>query len=475
MFSSHIATSSRTFAKYFGFLIVSAALLLVSLNGTTATAQESQGSAQAKKNTQTAKPGQTKKTKNYNRNLESNKGMWLRSLPDPANGPLRAASWTNEDIQAPNPMYPAVGDPQCGDGYADTDGYYRDAAGTVVAWPDGPGSIEFFRTQICDNESPSPGTSFADYAQVGMTAPGSKNFATDTFYPTDSNSLDQRAVWTGSEYLFPAGSGPTLTSPAQTNSGRGCHSNFDQNQINQVDARPSPGDERSLLGDPNCSCSTNLSGNNWNDWVDWWLKYAYEESESNTTNLWFKDNNPAVDFGSDNLGKAPNYAVDLSACWMTNKSDMVSLQQALWLRRGNWWNGLQPFVGASTYPNGPDDKQNQKVYWGWNEIPVKEKIDNPNKWGALLIKLPPGKTKLGKMSTFSLNTLRDSIKKTMKDMGVPYNNKKKSKVVMMIEKRTDVQTWERKYKCQGFKFNKSLKIEFQKKTKKKDGYCYIRN
>ncbi len=475
MFSSHIATSPKTFAKYFGFLIVSAALLLVSLNGTTATAQESQGSVQAKKNVQTAKPGQTKKTKNFNRNLNSDKGMWLRAVPDPLNGPLRAASWTNQEIQAPNAMYPATGDPQCGDGFADSDGYWRPGGpGTnPEPWPGGPDTIEYFK-QACQ-DAPELNVSFAEYATVGMTASGSKNFDVGTYYPTDSNSLDKRAVWDGTQYLYPSGSGAALFSPAQQNAGRGCHNNDDQNQINQVDARPSPGDDRSLLGDFNCSCNTNLSGDNWSEWVSWWLQYAYEENEDNTTNYWFKDNELNLDFGTSNLGKAPSYALDWSACWMTNKSDMIKLQQALWLRRANWWNGLQPFVGEDTYQAGPDNEENQKVYWGWNEIPVKKQIDNPSKWGAMLIKLPSGKTKLSQMNSFTLKQLRKDIKKTMSTQGVPYNSKKKSKVAILIEKRVNASTWERKYKCQGFKFSKNLKIKFQKKTKKKSGYCYMRN
>jgi hypothetical protein len=441
----------------------------VSLNGTTANAQESQDAAQIKKNVQTVKPGQTKKTKNYTRNLESNKGMWLRSLPDPADGPLVAASWTNQDIVAPNPMYPAIGDPQCGDGFADSSGYWA-PGGVIQPWPNGESDIEFFKN-LCQDKSATPvfGASFANYAQVGMTAPGDKNFGVDTYYPTDSNSLDKRAVYDGNQYIFPT---PDFK-PSQQNQGRGCHATPD-GQIDQVDARPgNDPNEPSLLLNPNCQCNVQFSGDNWSDWVSWWLENAFN-SNSFAGNYWFEGNDLNTNFSTNNLGKAPNYAVDPSACWMTNKSDMIRLQQALWLRRGNWWNGLQPFTGG-TYPNGPDDENNQKVYWGWNEIPAKKKMDNPKKWGAMLIKLPPGKTKLGKMSNFSLNILRQSIKTTMREMGVPYNNKKKSKVVMLIEKRTNSFTWERKYKCQGFKFNKSLKIEFQKKTKKKDGYCYIRN
>ncbi len=458
--------------RYPIFALLIAALVLVPVSGNAIAAPE-QAAETTAKNQQTAKPGQTKKTKNFNNKLRSTTGMWLRAVPDPANGPLRVASWTNYEIVAPNPMYPASGNPMCGDGFADSSGYWA-PGGVVKPWPGGGDEIAFFKNECQQSPenggSPKYGAPFSDYAQVGMTAPGNKNFAVGTYYPTDSNSLDRRAAWNGSDYEYPSGG----SSPTQNTSGRGCHAG--ENQIDQIDARPNNDpNQQSLLEDYECQCNTGLSGDNWSAWVDWWLAYAYEPNQPNTGNYWFADNDPAAGFGTNNLGKAPNYAVDYSACWMSKKDDMIKLQQALWLRRASWWNGLQPFVGADTYTQGPDSAKNQKMFWGWNEIPVKKKIDEPKNWGAMVIKLPPGVKKLSGMSTFSLKVLRNTLKSVMTEMGVPYNSKKKSKVVLLTDVRADTTTWVRKYKCQGFKFNKNLKIEFQKKTKKKNGYCYVRN
>ena len=69
---------------------------------------------------------------------------------------------------------------------------------------------------------------------------------------------------------------------------------------------------------------------------------------------------------------------------MNNPRDMITLQNALWLNREQWSNQQTPIS------NWGSDPASLRVYWGWNEVPVDRKIDDPSNWDAIFIKLPAG-------------------------------------------------------------------------------------
>lgn len=145
------------------------------------------------------------------------------------------------------------------------------------------------------------------------------------FYPTDSNSADQRCRWLESDngYDCPGGwvpnGGSFSPDPSKKGSGNypagnpyansawgggtGCHFANYQPGIDQTDATDKEG--TNLVQDYDCQCNYDLKGNSWNDWVEHWLHYATPKSGFSWQG-WF---------GS---GKAPSFALDFASCWLNN-------------------------------------------------------------------------------------------------------------------------------------------------------------
>ena len=417
---------------------------------------------------QTTNPGQTKKTKTLNGLLKgSSKGVLVRSIPDDSGTDLLVASWTRNDIKAPNAMYPGA-DPWCGPRIPDAEGY-------------GPGPQPWgdnsFINELCNGpnreaeEGVPPGANSFKYASVGLVSKKVGKLNVGTWYPTDANVVDGRAAYVGLDsngepiYDFPVeGPDGTYTGGAQDDLGRGCHA--DNGQINQTDSRV-PGTDRSLVADYQCQCQVDLSGNNWQRWINQWLEYA-DVSSISSPPPYFTGNDPSVPFQKVGgvVGKAPMYALDWASCWLPDRNDLVSLQNGLWFSRAEWWNGLIPFASKNDWNQGPNNPGVQKLYWGWNEIPVQRSIDQRKNWAAMLIKLPAGAKNLGSLNGDAVKKAKKDLKAIINEFDVPLGNKKKSAVVLLTEKQTKPQEYKRKFKCQGFKFGKNLRINYQKKTKK---------
>jgi len=180
---------------------------------------------------------------------------------------------------------------------------------------------------------------------------------------------------------FPAGNPDAIK--GRGGGGTGCH--FDHqnptNGIDQTDAVDASGSN--IVIDANCQCNYNLKGNFWQDWVDQWLAHAAPKNDEQWQ-YWFKN------------GKAPSYALDFAACWLNNPRDMIQLQNALWRSRFDWSNQQIP---RSSWDKDPY-AASQRVYWGWNEVPVNRTVmDDSQNWDAVVIKLPaavcPGAVKWG--------------------------------------------------------------------------------
>merc|ERR1712072_56217 len=83
-------------------------------------------------------------------------------------------------------------------------------------------------------------------------------------------------------------------------------------------------------------------------------------------------------------GQGPTWEADLAACWMNNPRDMINLQNQLYWKRRDWNNQQVPQVKYKE-----QDAAANRVYWGWNEVPVdRVTVSNQTYWDAVMIKLP---------------------------------------------------------------------------------------
>jgi len=222
------------------------------------------------------------------------------------------------------------------------------------------------------------------------------NWGWGVFYPTDSNSVDQRCrylkvdgqyegydcpggwiPWGGTYMADPpndpsrrrhSGSGSWPPGNPEANStwggGTGCH--FGEGAI--IDQTPV--DSPNYLADKSCQCNYNFKSN-WEDWVKTWIAHAHNYRQEDG---WFAGGGK----------KAPGHALDQAMCWMNNPRDMINLQNHLYLRRYDWANQISP-------KSHWDDKTpaSLRPYWGWNEVPVsRTTIRDWSLRDAVMIKLP---------------------------------------------------------------------------------------
>jgi len=463
--------------KYFGnvpraLLVVLAALLMAPIGSTVASA------APAKKDP----VGQSESTKKVNNWLKpAKKGVVLRSTPDPYKSILAAGSYTRNDIQAPTSMFTYPGGPFCG----------ASIPANQMVGVDGPVPAPAAYSQECGPEQPDiwgapAGTDAYQLAQYGYVRKHTGKFTAGVFYAHDANALDRRC-WYNEETGIcqePEGGrfdGDNRNGPGD-HGGQGCHSeNGTEPQVTAV----SP-DGVSLVEGMNCQCNTGLSGNNWKDWIDHWLTYSDPPGDGYQPQFdYFRGNQREIPFNEDGgeVGKIQQVFVDFSICWMPKVDDMIAMQNSLWQMRSEWWNGLFP-----RQPAGEQDTTNvsgQKYYWGWNEVPVDQRADMTKNHHAKVIKLPAGVTKINDLSKTAKQVLLDSLQyaatvsdSNPKSKALVLNSKKKSKVIVLTEKYKGNDVWKRKAVCQDYTFNKQKKkqlyIDFQPKSKKNDGYCYLR-
>jgi len=119
-------------------------------------------------------------------------------------------------------------------------------------------------------------------------------------------------------------------------------------------------------------CQCNYAFNNdWHYWVDTWMSKAHQKTGLEWRG-WFAN------------GKAPTWGVDASICWVNNFRDMISLQNELYFHSQEWSNQLAP---ESNWGGGVSSED--RIYWGWNEIPVEtSRVEDPLNWDSIIIKLP---------------------------------------------------------------------------------------
>lgn len=371
-----------------------------------------------------------------------------------------AAMLLVDDIQVPNIMYPSLGP-----GGAECPNVGKTGYGEAVACPPD------------ENGETGPW----NYAQLGYVV-GSKrsHFLPDfdkiqntswnegVFYATSANSDKMRCRWLpqykgydcpgywlpwnakgfkdeskGGAQSFPPGN------PEQNpdvGGGAGCHfATYDPlSGIDQTDA-PDPNNQGvNLVADPHCSCNIGLrSGGSrpWDAWVQQWMRYANAKPNFKWQG-WFQG------------GKAPSFALDFSACWMKNPRDMILMQNAVWRRAHEWSNQMVPTsdwrIGAPTW----------RSYWGWNEVPLSNTIDQPKFWDAIVIKLPlavcgyeGGNDTTACMGTNANRMLETHLKLYiaagfLKVGKASYSVRPGSSVVFLREVRHKLSYWTRDFFCE---------------------------
>ncbi|NQY58204.1 MAG: hypothetical protein HRT86_17285 [Ilumatobacteraceae bacterium] len=389
------------------------------------------------------------------------------------------ASFMRNDVHPPTGMYqgpptvsaPAGTDgPQCsGTGNeSDTDGYV-DMTGYVL--------------EFCASDSPPEdgsglgGSDPYTLAEVGVVV--GKQFSrydTGVYYPTDANVTDDRCHWSGGDPSNQECPDDDGSGGAGDEDGKGCHPK-------QTDA-PGP-DGVTLVSDPSCQCNADLSGNDWNDWIDHWLDYAQDSPNQqpggdNSSYTFFEGNDESTPYyeegGQD--GKAPMYALDWASCWVSDVDDMVGLQNAFWTNRARWFNGLLPQAPAEL--RDFDEVDGMKYYWGWSEVPVPNSFDkNQDDWDAIVVKLPAGTSSIGDLSADAQADLGAGLAEFVQSNGIEMGSPQTAYVLLLTEeyKGGEDDAWERRFACEAFDFTDvGISIEYLSKDGESSdgkGACYL--
>jgi len=217
----------------------------------------------------------------------------------------------------------------------------------------------------------------------------SSDWGWGVFYAADSNSVDQRCrflpdyqgwdcpgFWVDASGSVvsdssKAGAGYFSAGNPYANSGwgggSGCHWDKSTSLIDQADATASNG--QNIVGDYSCQCNY-IFNDDWSHWVETWINHN-QEKDGFGWRGWFGG------------GKAPQWALDTTICWVNNPRDMINMQNTLYLQRENWNNQMMP---QSSWGGGTAQ---DRIYWGWNEVPMDASFMNtPSNWDSVLIKLP---------------------------------------------------------------------------------------
>lgn len=366
-----------------------------------------------------AESGQTDISQMLNEALDPKSGGVLYRVPDGQTTKLVPASLLRNDSYAPTQTYTVP--PQCPN--EGTDGY--------DALPDYLG--------VCKGDDP-----YLEATVGSVVGKNADQYDAGVYYPTDSNSVDKRCFYDGKDYKCPDKSG--APGPADFD-GTGCHAG------NQEDA-PSP-DGVKLVSSPACQCNVDLSGNDWNDWIDHWIKYS---ASGDNGSLWFTGNDPSIPYyqSGGKKGKAPSFAMDLVSCWSKDKDSMIGLQNAFWRNRASWWNGTFPMA-----PEAQRDFANQdgmKYYWGWNEVVVRAEIDTKKEdWDAIVAKLPAGMQSISELSESAQRALGATLEKYTQGNNVALGSPDSAYTLVLKETyqqgdSANPDQWQSNFFCEPFDF-----------------------
>lgn len=351
------------------------------------------------------------------------------------NGPNKDGSWGLFDFGQPSPWCGAEPDTEP---VRDVWGHSYSVGKNTSTLFDGYFGHSYNTTGDCYYDA-------YQYAIVGKAAIGDIKSIAGPFYPTDANALDAR---------FASYADSQKNPPTKAADGRGCHydgSDKDGWVPNQTDARNSNG--VALVGTERCACMDPAALSP-QAWVSQWIRYAGDAkgdggANPNSKATWlvlspYTNDNPPFWFNSErgqNTGyqertvkngaylqytswdaggggrnnKAPMWGLDLASCWYEDPGPMVALQNELWERRGEWWNGYAPRP-----PTGHEqltDPIGMKYYWGWNEVVLdKAKFDAATV--ANVIKLPAAQARIAELSPAAQQQLGRDLAASPRDLPV---------------------------------------------------------
>jgi hypothetical protein len=405
------------------------------------------------------------------------KGVLVRNpFDDMDNNPykvLPATFWVN-DLYMPSQLYPP-GTPEC-----PCDGCYWDSTLSLcVSGSEDPWNFAPVAALV---ESSMPAF-FDDFDHIQ-----DEDWGKGVFYATDSNAVDGRCYYVEDYdaydcpgYWIPFGSDaepasdkigaggyPAGNPIAQKNSGGGAGCHFAGDHINQQDAFDG---NRKLVQDKSCQCEYSFKAgknakdavnNGWDLWVQQWV-------------------NNFEGVGGDYQMPGGSWNLDEAACWVNNPRDLINMQNHIWWSRDSWSDQQTP---QSKWDSS--DPWSERIYWGWNEIPVdKESISDVKNWDAVVIQLPAGcngfdKATAGCLSAEAkaqLDSDLDTFVSSGKLVpGADFVDKRPGSYISFVRQfrmGDGSGNWNREFFCQNFVIGKYAINFAQYVDEDNPGYCYL--
>jgi len=183
----------------------------------------------------------------------------------------------------------------------------------------------------------------------------------------------------------------------------------------------------------------------------------------------------ALAVGIATMGKDGGWAADPYMCWTDDTDLQVAMQNALW----DTWRKKDPDGWASS-----------KKYWGWSEVAVHQRIDEPQYYAANMIYMTP-RLSNGKTGPQGLEALTDALAKdldsqietaksgkspTIKVGSAARGQHPGSDVVIARQNVGEGGTFSFEFFCQEFTPNfpgARYKICAKEKTTTDPGHCYL--
>lgn len=303
------------------------------------------------------------------------KGLLVRAPDDGVNAPVVPATFWHNQLQNPNQMYIWFDKKFGYDGTLHTRlpllAYVADPAkfddGTL--WPDGGNTLTFYghdSNAVDTPDAPRDGkqgrcTWLPDVGKADKKwdCPGGY-FDEDGAFFACSDAEIQPDHWcekTGAGY----------------HAGRGCHFSQGGGQMDQ-DC------EQGRLCGSNCQCPTDLCN-------DYDSCYQFAKGPLRDAILQHQASEGTVDDDLDSWG-----GIDQHICWVDDLDMMAGIQMGLYDTRSH-----------------KDVAKTKNLYWGWNEVVVKNEIDSPENWKSNLIFLPANLAAEGHLGTDAQESLSKEI------------------------------------------------------------------
>lgn len=366
-------------------------------------------------------PVATPVTTMLNRRLRPTREGVLVRAPDRTTNRLAPTSWLRNDLHPPTTMW--VDNLYCSGGAptpSSWDGYQ------YLTWLNSPRTNGRTITRCL----PYLGRDANREAAVGDVAVGVAGSQIAARYPADAGSV-VRCTTVNTSGCPSADGNPTNI---LNSSGRGCY----PGQVR------SKGRGRATFVGGDCQCPVGMSGR---DWTTQLLRFARPESPYG----YFRDNRRDVPYyeRGGRVGKAPMLVLaNTSACWANSWRQLAGIQNSLWHRRLEWWNGRVPEVPswAQQPLTGSRAVTAMKYYTGWNEVLTRRSAFY-DQVAATVIKLPAGVSRIADLPQWAISRLGQTLAVTAQG---PTGSTQP--VVVLTERYVGRDRWRRHFQAESFDF-----------------------